>query len=162
MEKTYIREIMKQDGITRFSILGVEDIPGKAFEIFAALAKNNTSVDIILQTTDKNNKKDIDFTVAEEKTDAVLNILNQKFGERYKIEFTRNVSKISIVGSGMIHHPGIAAMVFEAVYDLNVDIQMVSTSEMHISLIVNKNDAVCAVDKLREKFNIPLIVDSVV
>lgn len=127
-----------------------EDIPAKAFEIFSILSKYNISIDIILQATGRDNKKDITFTLAENEAEKVYGILSRNFGLIYEINHTKAVSKISIVGSGMINHPGVTASIFEVIADLNIDIQIVSTSEMYIALIIYKEDATDAVRELRK------------
>ena len=115
MEKSFIRNIIRKDDIARISVIGVEDVPGKAFEIFSVLSEQNICIDIILQTAGRDNKKDIIFTIEEVDAEKVLESLYELFREDYQIEYTRDVSKISIIGAGMINNPGVAASVFKTV-----------------------------------------------
>ena len=152
MEKALISSITMNDKIARISILNVDNSPGKAFEIFSVLSKENINIDIILQAGLNSDKKDIIFTVSEDKLAETVNILEKRFEGAYNIEYTQNVSKVSVTGSGMINRPGILSDVLEAVESVFIDIQMISSSEMSISLIIDKNDAAKAAAALRNKF----------
>ena len=154
VEKMLISGVAKDDNIARISILGVPDKPGLAFKIFSRLAAKGINVDIILQSIGRNGTKDISFTVDKNKMDDAIALLQQnaeKWGAS-NIVSDDNVTKVSIVGAGMETHPGVAAEMFEALFSRNVNIQMISTSEIKISVLLNKADGDRAVEGIHEKF----------
>ena len=154
VEKMRISGVAKDDNIARISIIGVPDKPGLAFKIFSKLASKGINVDIILQSIGRNGTKDISFTVAKDKMEEAIALLQQhaeKWGAS-NIVSDDNVTKVSIVGAGMESHPGVAAEMFEALFSRNVNIQMISTSEIKISVLLNKADGERAVEAIHEKF----------
>src|SRR5699024_9015310 len=154
VEKMLISGVAKDDNIARISIIGVPDKPGLAFKIFSKLAAKGINVDIILQSIGRNGTKDISFTVDKNKMDDAIALLQQnaeKWGAS-NIVSDDNVTKVSIVGAGMETHPGVAAEMFEALFSRNVNIQMISTSEIKISVLLNKADGDRAVEAIHEKF----------
>ena len=154
VEKMLISGVAKDDNIARISIIGVPDKPGLAFKIFSRLAAKGINVDIILQSIGRNGTKDISFTVAKDKMEEAIALLQQhaeKWGAS-NIVSDDNVTKVSIVGAGMESHPGVAAEMFEALFSRNVNIQMISTSEIKISVLLNKADGERAVEAIHEKF----------
>ena len=154
VEKMLISGVAKDDNIARISIIGVPDKPGLAFKIFSKLASKGINVDIILQSIGRNGTKDISFTVAKDKMEEAIALLQQhaeKWGAS-NIVSDDNVTKVSIVGAGMESHPGVAAEMFEALFSRNVNIQMISTSEIKISVLLNKADGERAVEAIHEKF----------
>lgn len=154
VEKMLISGVAKDDNIARISIIGVPDKPGLAFKIFSKLASKGINVDIILQSIGRNGTKDISFTVDKNKMDDAIALLQQnaeKWGAS-NIVSDDNVTKVSIVGAGMETHPGVAAEMFEALFSRNVNIQMISTSEIKISVLLNKTDGDRAVEAIHEKF----------
>lgn len=154
VEKMLISGVAKDDNIARISIIGVPDKPGLAFKIFSKLASKGVNVDIILQSIGRNGTKDISFTVEKDKMEDTLKLLAD-YTERWgasSIVSDDNVSKVSIVGAGMESHPGVAAEMFEALFTRNVNIQMISTSEIKISVLVHKSDSDRAVEAIHDKF----------
>lgn len=154
VEKMLISGVAKDDNIARISIIGVPDKPGLAFKIFSKLASKGVNVDIILQSIGRNGTKDISFTVEKDKMEDTLKLLSD-YAERWgasSIVSDDNVSKVSIVGAGMESHPGVAAEMFEALFSRNVNIQMISTSEIKISVLVHKSDSDRAVEAIHDKF----------
>ena len=154
VEKMLISGVAKDDNISRISIIGVPDKPGLAFKIFSKLASKGINVDIILQSIGRNGTKDISFTVDKNKMDDAIALLQQnteKWGAS-NIVSDDNVTKVSIVGAGMETHPGVAAEMFEALFSRSVNIQMISTSEIKISVLINKADGDRAVEAIHEKF----------
>ena len=154
VEKMLISGVAKDDNIARISIIGVPDKPGLAFKIFSKLASKGVNVDIILQSIGRNGTKDISFTVEKDKMEETLSLL-KSYTETWgatSIVADDNVSKVSIVGAGMESHPGVAAEMFEALFTRNVNIQMISTSEIKISVLINKVDSERAVEAIHEKF----------
>ena len=143
MEKMLVRGVARDNDVARISLCNVEDAPGKAFQVFSLLAKHKISVDIILQSIGRDNKKDISFTVDLDALDGALKVLEENNGiiGAEKIVHYDNVSKVSIVGAGMVSNPGVAATMFEALYNADINIQMISTSEIKISVLIEQEQA---------------------
>ncbi len=154
VEKMLINGVAKDDNIARISIVGVPDRPGLAFKIFSKLAAKNVNIDIILQSIGRNGTKDISFTTEKSKLPTALEILEsyaEKLGAS-SIVTDDNVAKVSIVGAGMESNPGVAAQMFEAMYENDINIQMISTSEIKISLLIDKASGDRAVAAIHSKF----------
>ena len=154
MEKMLISGVAKDENVARISVIGVPDKPGLAFRIFSKLAQKNVNVDIILQSIGRNGTKDISFTVEKDKMDATIELM-QSYVETIgasSVVFDDDVAKVSIVGAGMESHPGVASDMFEALFEANVNIQMISTSEIKISVLIKKEDANKAVAAIHAKF----------
>ncbi|MBQ6825275.1 MAG: aspartate kinase [Clostridia bacterium] len=154
MEKTLIKGVAKDNNVARISIVGLDDTPGVAFKIFNKLAQFKVNVDIILQSVGRDNTKDITFTVpsdqakqAVEAIESLKDILNYK-----EVSVDESVAKISIVGAGMESHPGVASKMFEALYDAGINIQMISTSEIKISVLIDAKSADNAVTAVHDAF----------
>ncbi len=156
MEKMLVRGVARDNNVARISLCNVEDAPGKAFQVFSLLAKNKISVDIILQSIGRDNKKDISFTVDLDALDGALKVLEENNGiiGAESIVHYDNVSKVSIVGAGMVSNPGVAATMFEALYNAGINIQMISTSEIKISVLIEKEYAEKAVKAIHDKFHL--------
>lgn len=154
MEKMLIRGVAKDNNVSRISIVGLTDAPGVAFKVFNKLAQAKVNIDIILQSVGRDGTKDITFTVTEDQSsDAIAALEEIKDVLEYKnIVADASVSKVSIVGAGMETHPGVAAKMFEALADANINIQMISTSEIKISVLIDRNDADRAVSAVHSKF----------
>ena len=154
MEEMLISGIAKDNEVARVSIIGVPDRPGLACKIFTKLAAKEINVDIILQSIGRNNTKDISFTIPESQLDETMEILRtyvETIGAADAV-YDGNVSKVSVVGAGMETHPGVAAQMFEALFDANINIQMISTSEIKISVLISRDDADQAVTAIHKKF----------
>ena len=154
VEKMLISGVAKDENIARISIIGVPDKPGLAFKIFSKLSAKNINVDIILQSVGRNGTKDISFTVGQDNLKAAIEMLNP-YAEAVgasSVVYDEDVAKISIVGAGMESHPGVAAEMFEAMFDANINIQMISTSEIKISVLIAAEDADKAVTAVHNKF----------
>ena len=156
MEKMMVRGIAKDSDVARISICGIEDTPGKAFRIFTLLAKKSINVDIILQSIGRDGTKDISFTVSEQNLEEALQILEEnKDNIAYQsLSWTKDVSKISIVGAGMVSNPGVAAKMFEALYEAQININMISTSEIKVSVLIDSQMADKAVRAIHDKFDL--------
>ncbi|WP_071429048.1 aspartate kinase [Angelakisella massiliensis] len=154
VEKMLIKGVAKDNNVARLSIIGVQDIPGIAFKIFSSLAAKKINVDIILQSVGRNNTKDIAFTVAADQMDEALEVLDdlKKVMNAKEIVYDDNISKVSIVGAGMATNPGVAAKMFEALADAGINIHMISTSEIKISVLINKEDCNRAVNAIHDAF----------
>ena len=154
MEKSHISGIAKDKNIARLALVGLENTPGIAFKIFSLLAKNKVNVDIILQSIGRSDTKDISFTVAKGDMDLARKLLEEN---RDRIEFDHidvsdNIAKVSIVGAGMINNPGVAAAMFEALFNAGININMISTSEIKVSVLVDSSDADRAVQVVHDRF----------
>ena len=154
MEKSYISSVAKNVNIARIALIGVPNEIGTSFKVFSLLAQNHINVDIILQGIGHEEGKDICFTVAQSDLEAASVLLKEHqesigFG---RLETNSHIAKVSVVGAGMINHPGVAATLFEALYDANININMISTSEIKISVLVDEKDAEKAVQVIHDKF----------
>ena len=155
VEKMLIKGVAKDDNIARISIIGVPDEPGVAFKVFSLMGAIKVNVDIILQSIGRDGTKDITFTVAKDDAKAAVEAL-EKNAARVgvaKIVWDDDVSKISIVGAGMESNPGVAAKMFEALADANINIHMISTSEIKISVLIDKAFSQKAVIAVHDAFD---------
>ncbi|MEE1284907.1 MAG: aspartate kinase, partial [Acutalibacteraceae bacterium] len=140
MEKMLIRGVTKDTDVARISVIGVPNTPGIAFKLFSKLAAKNINVDIILQSVGRDDTKDITFTVAKANGELAVETIKGAF-DLTDVVCDTNVAKVSVVGAGMETHPGTASKMFEALYEKDINIQMISTSEIKISVLI---DAECA------------------
>lgn len=154
MEKTAVSSVAKDKDIARIALVGVPNEVGTSFKVFSLLAQNHINVDIILQGIGHEEGKDICFTVAEGDLKKAAELLESHKAElRFaRLETNADIAKVSVVGSGMINNPGVAAKMFEALYDAHININMISTSEIKISVLVDKKDADRAVQAVHDKF----------
>lgn len=154
VEKMLITGVAKDTSIARVAIVGLPDSPGIAFKIFALVAQAHVNVDIILQSVGRDGTKDISFTVPEAdgaKTVAALQEYCTHLGVK-GLSYDTDLAKVSIVGAGMETHEGVAAKMFEALSDANINIQTISTSEIKISVLIDRKDADRAVAAVHGKF----------
>ena len=154
VERMIISGVAKDAGIARITVVGVPDEPGIAFRVFSVMGKAKINVDIILQSAGKNGSNDISFTVAEEDADAAKAVLEEaaeSIGcERIAVD--RSVAKVSVVGAGLMNAPGMAVKMFEALADCRINIQMISSSEIKLSAVIDQADADRAVLAVHEKY----------
>lgn len=156
MEKMLITGVAADKNTARISVIGVEDRPGIAFKIFNKLAKNNINVDIILQSVGRDGTKDISFTVSQDDLKDALTILEENKEPLTIKNITHNegVAKVSIVGAGMMTNPGVASQLFEALFNYGININMISTSEIRITVLVEESEIDKAVRAIHEKFDL--------
>ncbi|MCC8169237.1 MAG: aspartate kinase [Oscillospiraceae bacterium] len=154
VEKMLVRGVTRDNDVARIALCGVEDTPGKAFQIFQILAKKGISVDLIIQSIGDGTHKDISFTVTEEDLQPTLDLIeeNKAIVNCREVKWTKDVSKVSIVGAGMVNNSGVAAGMFEALYGAHINISMIATSEIKISVLVDRKDAERAVVAIHDKF----------
>jgi len=154
VEKMLVRGVTRDNDCARIALCGVEDTPGKAFQVFQMLAKHGISVDLIIQSIGDGVNKDISFTVTEGELDATLALIeeNKAMIKANEVKATKDVSKVSIVGAGMMNNTGVAATMFEALADAHINISMIATSEIKISVLVEQKDAERAVVAIHDKF----------
>lgn len=156
MEKMLITGVAGDKNTARVSAIGVKDEPGIAFSLFHTLAKNNINVEIILQSVGRNGTKDISFTVSQDDLQATIELLEEKKEVLtiQEVGYDENVAKISIVGAGMMSNPGVASRMFEALYNSRVNIKMISTSEIRITVLIDEKDVDRALNAVHEEFNL--------
>ena len=156
MEKMLVSGIAIDKDADRISIIGVKDQPGVAFSIFNALAKKNINVDMILQSIGRDGTKDISFTVDDGELGNALEVMEtlKKTLGADKIDYEEKVAKVSVVGAGMATHAGVAAKIFEALYNTGINIRMISTSEIRVSVLIDETDADRAARAIHEAFEL--------
>ena len=154
MEKTHVSGVAKDKNVARVALIGLADRPGIAFKIFSLLAKERVNVDIILQSIGRNESKDISFTVARSDADAAKKIMedNRQAIGFEAVEISEHIAKISIVGAGMANNSGVACKMFEALFSSGINIHMISTSEIKVSVLVDERDADRAVQAVHDRF----------
>ena len=156
VEKMLVSGVAVDKSAERISIIGLEDKPGTAFRVFDALAKANVNVDMILQSTGRDNTQDISFTVDGNFGDDALKVIeeNQARLKYSNIEMEKNVCKVSIVGAGMMSNPGVAAKMFECLYNEHINIKMISTSEIRVTVLIDAKDADRAANAIHDIFGL--------
>ncbi len=154
MEKMLITGVASDKNTARISVIGVKDTPGTAFKLFHTLAKKGINIDIILQSVGRDGTKDISFTVSQDDLKEAIQVLEEN-KERLTIQevkFNENVAKVAIVGAGMMSNPGVASQMFEALYSCGININMISTSEIRITVLIDEKEVDLAVRAIHEKF----------
>ena len=154
VEKTYISGVAQDKNVARVALVGLRDVPGVAYKVFNLLAREKINVDIILQSIGRGESKDISFTVAKDKAELAKQVLeaNRDALGYDHMDVSTDISKVSVVGGGMVDNPGVAATMFEALYEAHINIRMISTSEIKVSVLINKEDTDRAVAAIHEKF----------
>ncbi|NLL73942.1 MAG: aspartate kinase [Clostridiales bacterium] len=155
MEKMLVSGVAADRNAARIAVIGLEDQPGVAFKLFNHLARHNVNVDIILQSIGRDGTKDISFTVKEddlEEAVATIERHRQTSLKCQKVDVERGVAKVSIVGAGMMTNAGVAAKMFEALYDVGVNIKMISTSEIRVTVLIDEVHVEKAMNAVHEKF----------
>ena len=154
LEDLLINGVTKDDYISRITIVGLENKIGKTYELFNLLAENQISVDVIVQSLGEFVNKDISFTVKMNDLDRTLEMLeqNKDILNAKEIVHSENLSKVSIIGVGITNKPGVAAKMFEALYEANINMHMITTSEIKISVLVDLEESTKAVQAIHKKF----------
>lgn len=155
MEKMLVSGVAADKNAARIAVVGLEDTPGVAFKLFHHLARYNVNVDIILQSVGRDGTKDISFTVARDDLDEALAILERHRDTSLhweKLDVEEEVAKVSVVGAGMMTNAGVAAKMFEALYNVGVNIKMISTSEIRVTVLIDEAYVDLAVKAIHEKF----------
>ncbi len=156
MEKMLVKGVAHDYDVARIALCDIEDKPGVAFRIFSLLSKYGINVDIILQSIGRHDRKDISFTVTKTNLPVAVKVLEENkatigFSE---MNTTDTVAKVSIVGAGMVNNPGVASRMFEALYEAGVNIHMISTSEIKVSVLISARNVEKAVNAIHDKFNL--------
>ncbi len=159
MEQLYIRGVSLDSNIAKISVIDVPDKPGIAFQLFSKLAEHQVHVDMIFQNLNHDKVNDISFTVDQDDMEKAIEVASD-FSQHVlakSILFDTNVTKLSIVGTGISGNAEVAAQLFGALFELGINIQMISTSEIKISCIINQDDGEKALKHLHEVFNLDKI-----
>lgn len=152
MEKMLVIGVAADADSARVAVVGLEDTPGVAFKLFNLLAKNDINIDMILQSVGRHGTKDITFTCSDENADKAEEIIKNNIGKFESIDVNKNVAKVSIVGAGMQSNAGVAAKMFEALYDENINIRMISTSEIRVTVLIDEQYTERAMNAIHDKF----------
>ena len=154
MERMLVSGVALDRSADRISVIGLMDKPGVAFKMFDLLAKKNINVDVILQSIGRDGTKDISFTVSDGDADEAMDILtNHRDTLAYKeINLDRDVAKVSIVGAGMMTNPGVAAKMFEVLFNEGININMISTSEIRVTVLIDSEYAERAANAIHDAF----------
>ena len=157
MEKMLVSGVACDKNVTQIALLGLKDKPGVAFKLFQYLANHNVNVDMILQSVGRDGTKDISFTVTEDMMDTAIETIKRHEGrslEYDQLNVTTDVAKISVVGAGMMSNPGVAAKMFEAIYDANVNIMQISTSEIRVTVLIDEKYSERALNSVHDAFGL--------
>ena len=154
MEKMLFSGVQSNSEVALIAIKGIKNQPGIAAKVFVAIAEEKINVELILQSIGRAGTKDISFTVDDKDLDDAMAVLDEnkaRLGYQ-ELHSERNIAKLSIVGAGMMSNPGVAAKMFEALMDANINIQMISTSEIKISVLIDSKDSTRAVAAIHDAF----------
>ena len=156
MERMLISGVALDRDADRISVIGIKDTPGSAFKLFNTLAKKNINVDIIIQSVGREGTKDISFTVAHDNLKEAIELLEeyQEVLGFERVDYNCEVAKLSIVGAGMMSNPGVAAKMFECLYNENININMIATSEIRITVLIPEKDALRAMNAVHDAFGL--------
>ena len=156
MEKMLVSGVAADKNTARISVIGVLDEPGIAFKVFNLLARHHINVDIIIQSVGQEGRKNISFTVARTDLQEAMTVLNENRESltAQSVECAADVAKISIIGAGMTSNPGVAARMFEALYSANINIRMIATSEIRITVIIDEKDTNRAMRVVHDAFSL--------
>lgn len=156
MEKMLVSGVAADKNTARISVIGVLDEPGIAFKVFNLLARHHINVDIIIQSVGREGRKNISFTVARTDLQEAMTVLNENRESltAQSVECAADVAKISIIGAGMTSNPGVAARMFEALYSANINIRMIATSEIRITVLIDEKDTNRAMRVVHDAFSL--------
>lgn len=154
MEKMLVNGVQSNDKIAQICVMALKDEPGVAAKLFQALATEGINVELILQSIGRDKTKDISFVVMADVADKTVSVLKNTFHEEdyHEIVVDKEVGIVSIKGAGMMSNPGAASMMFEALYNCGINIEMIYTSEIKITVSIRRNKVESAVEALKEKF----------
>lgn len=156
MEKMLISGVAVDRDTARIAVIGIKDEPGMAFKLFSLLSKKDINVDLILQSIGRSGTKDISFTVAKDNLALAIETIESNLQKlkAEKVEYDEHVAKVSVVGAGMASHAGVATKMFESLFDADINIKMISTSEIKISVLIDEKDADEAMNAIHEEFKL--------
>ena len=156
VERMLISGVAVDKNADRVSVIGLKDQPGVAFRLFDILAKANVNVDMILQSIGRDDTKDISFTCDDGQMDEAIKAIesNRERLKYHKIDMNSDVAKVSIVGAGMMTNPDVAAKMFEALYNEGININMISTSEIRVTVLISEREAERAANAIHDAFGL--------
>ncbi len=156
MEKMLVSGVAADKNTARISLIGLKDVPGVAFKVFNCLAKKNVNIDMILQSIGREGSKDITFTVPRDMLEDALDVLEENKDTLCfdRISSKKSVAKVSVIGSGMATNPGVAAKMFEALFNAGINIKMISTSEIRVTVLIEEEETELAVRAIHEAFRL--------
>ncbi|MBQ6376475.1 MAG: aspartate kinase [Lachnospiraceae bacterium] len=156
VERMLISGVALDKSADRISVIGLKDVPGVAFKLFDILAKKGINIDVILQSIGRDATKDISFTLPDDNLQDAIDVLTENRGRlQFKeLDVNKEVAKLSIVGAGMMTNPGVAAKMFEALYNEDININMISTSEIRVTVLINEKDGERAVNAVHDAFGL--------
>lgn len=156
VERMLISGVASDKNCAKISVVGLSDKPGTAFRLFDALASANINVDMILQSVGRDNTQDIAFTVVGDYADDAVKVIedNKSRLKYQKLACEKGVAKVSIVGAGMMSNPGVAAKMFECLYNSNINIKMISTSEIRVTVLIDEKEVEKAVNAAHDIFGL--------
>ena len=156
VERMLVSGVASDKNCAKISVMGLSDKPGSAFRLFDALAQANINVDMILQSVGRDNSQDIAFTVTGDYADEAIRVIEENKGRlKYQdLACEKGVAKVSVVGAGMMSNPGVAAKMFEALYNCNVNIKMISTSEIRVTVLIDEKEVEKAMNAAHEIFGL--------
>jgi len=157
MEKMLVSGVATDKNVVQIAVEGLQNKPGVAFKLFHHLANHNVNVDMILQSVEHDGTQDICFTVTEDMTDTALETLKRHANSSLKgsrTTVTRDVAKVSIVGAGMMSNAGVAAKMFEALYDADINILQISTSEIRVTVLIERKYTEAAAQAVHDAFSL--------
>lgn len=156
VERMIISGVALDKNADRISVYGLPDVPGSAFQLFNMLARNNINVDIIIQSAGRDGTKDISFTVSHDNLQEAIDLLEERKSNMgfERVESDCDVVKLSIVGAGMMSNPGVAAKLFECLYNENINMNMIATSEIRITVLIPEKDALRAMNAVHDAFGL--------
>lgn len=157
MEKMLVSGVATDKNVVQFAVEGLENKPGVAFKLFQHLANHMVNVDMILQSVEHGGTQDISFTVTEDMEEVAMETLERHSQTSLKCEkvtVTKDVAKVSVVGAGMMSNPGVAAKMFEALYDAGINIRQISTSEIRVTVLIDEKFTEDAAQAVHEAFSL--------
>ena len=156
MEQAMISGVAHDTGEGKLVVRGVPDKPGVAARVFTGLADANVNIDMIVQNVSEDGTTDISFTLPLADGPRATELLEAMLPEigAEEIIFDTDIAKVSLVGAGMKTHPGVAAAMFSCLSDAGVNIEMISTSTIRISIVIRKSDVVPAVQAIHDRFGL--------
>lgn len=156
LEQMLVSGVAADKNVSRIAVIGIKDEPGNAFKLFSLLARKGINVDIILQSVGRDGTKDISFTVPTGDLKEAVSIVEEELDRisGTRVETDDKVAKVSLIGAGMASNAGVASAMFEALYNANINIKMISTSEIKISLLVDEKDADAAMIAIHDRFKL--------
>ena len=154
MEKMLFSGVQSNSEVALIAIKGIKNQPGIAAKVFGAIAEEKINVELILQSIGRGENKDISFVVAQDEADHAVETLKKAFDEaEYEdIISDKEVGIVSIVGAGMMSNSGAASKMFEALYNREINIHLIYTSEIKITVLIKESRVERAVEALKEQF----------